>query len=157
MKQDEIVDAASQAFWAKVAELCPTAKTGDFPPLNEHMWDNACNDAVRVWMDLNVPKAGVEAKFRHFELHIDDMVITNPTRSSCGRFSVSPEAYGFTIIGTGGGCTAWCLDIEICGVKHYVYLTNGDLGHDGKLVDMGVYTEDGDMIWYCEDIDDLPL
>jgi hypothetical protein len=33
--------------------------------------------------------------------------IENPTMSECGRFSVSPEYYGFEVYGTGGPCTAW--------------------------------------------------
>jgi hypothetical protein len=33
--------------------------------------------------------------------------IENPTMSECGRFSVSPEYYGFEVCGTGGPCTAW--------------------------------------------------
>ena len=37
----------------------------------------------------------------------DGFEIENPTMSECGRFSVSPEYYGFEVYGTGGPCSAW--------------------------------------------------
>ena len=37
----------------------------------------------------------------------EGMSVSNPTLSSCGRFTVDPiTEYGFSIIHTGGGCTA---------------------------------------------------
>jgi hypothetical protein len=43
----------------------------------------------------------------------DGMSITNPTCSSCGRFTVDPiTEYGFEIEGTGGGCTALQKKVE---------------------------------------------
>ena len=66
--------------------------------------------------------------------------IMNPTMSEDGRFSVSPEHYGFKIEGTGGGSTAW--------VKHTdkgVLVLTDESGCSHKLDDslmMGLY--DGD-------------
>jgi hypothetical protein len=42
----------------------------------------------------------------------NDVHITNPTMSEDGRFSVSPEHYGFTIESTGGGCSAWSKHLD---------------------------------------------
>lgn len=39
----------------------------------------------------------------------DGVHIMNPTLSEDGRFSVSPKHYGFSIEGTGGGCSACTL------------------------------------------------
>jgi hypothetical protein len=69
----------------------------------------------------------------------DDTAIQNPTLSPCARFTVSPKDYGFSIDGTGGGCTAWVKRLE----NGVLVLTNGNLGHElgevGKGFDMCFY------------------
>jgi hypothetical protein len=50
------------------------------------------------------------------------------------------------IWGTGGGCTAWRLDLPGGG---YVLVTNGDLSHDivdGDTPDIGVYDAEGEYL-----------
>ena len=70
------------------------------------------------------------------------MSIENPTLSSCGRFLVSPEQYGFAIIETGGGCTAWHKELE---ADAHIVLTAGDdgasheLGEHGEMFTLGLY------------------
>lgn len=76
--------------------------------------------------------------------------IQNPTVSECGRWTETPEKYGFTVEGTGGGCTAWVKECD----NGYVVLTNGNLSHNlgetGSSFVMCFYDgkEDGDTdIW----------
>ena len=71
----------------------------------------------------------------------DGVHIMNPTLSEDGRFSVSPAHYGFTIEGTGGGCTAWVKHLEDGNVL--VLTDEGGCSHnlDESLM-MGLY--DGD-------------
>jgi hypothetical protein len=77
--------------------------------------------------------------------------ITNPTLSECGRFTVSPEEYGFSVEHTGGGCTAWQKKLR----NGWVVITDGDVSHElGKVGDsmmMGFYDgsekEDAECLW----------
>lgn len=63
-----------------------------------------------------------------------------PTEFSSGQ--ISPEEYGFEVISTGGGCTAWSKDFELeDGRKVYMLLTQ-DLSHELDVtapVECGVY------------------
>lgn len=55
-KLNEVVADALEAFWAKIAESYPAAKTGDLPPEVVFELDQAAEKAVEVWVDWNVPK-----------------------------------------------------------------------------------------------------
>ena len=88
--------------------------------------------------------------FKDMSFLNDGMAITNPTCSSCGRFTVDPVTeYGFSIAHTGGGCTA--LEKKVNG--GWVVLT--DEGSSHQLGDtlspfiMGFYdgNEDGECMW----------
>ena len=80
--------------------------------------------------------------------------IHNPTMSECGRFAVSPKEYGFSIYHTGGGCTAWRLDLPD---RRYLLLTDSEGGagsthlfKDGDPIMLGLYEDDGEPIAYSE-------
>jgi len=56
------------------------------------------------------------------------------------------RAAGFTIEGTGGGCTAWSLTLAN---GSYILVTDDDLSHNirsGDKVTIGMYDNDGDLI-----------
>lgn len=42
----------------------------------------------------------------------EGMHITNPFADETGREQVDPSYYGFFVIDTGGGCRAWCKDLD---------------------------------------------
>lgn len=76
--------------------------------------------------------------------------ITNPTMSECGRFSVSPAYYGFTVWHTGGSCTAWRLELAD---ERYLLLTDSDGGcgsthqfEDGEPILLGLYEDECEPI-----------
>ena len=60
--------------------------------------------------------------------------ITNPTMSTCGRFPMALEDYGFEVWSTGGGCTAHVQQFTMDGKTILMLLTDDNLHH----VDMGV-------------------
>jgi hypothetical protein len=71
----------------------------------------------------------------------EDMNITNPTMSD-GRFTSSPEYYGFAIVDTGGNCTAWQKSFDD---GSFIMLTNEDgdsheLGPDCTPFMLGFYS-----------------
>lgn len=51
----EIAKQAQDAFWEKVAELYPTATSGDLDPVADARFDQASRDAVTAWVTHNVP------------------------------------------------------------------------------------------------------
>ena len=64
----------------------------------------------------------------------------NPFVSVTGE-PCDPTYYGFAIVGTGGGCTAW----ERSGPDGYVLITDGDLAAPTSMadgIDIGVYETD---------------
>lgn len=70
--------------------------------------------------------------------------IENPLMSECGRFSVSPEYYGFTVWQTGGGCTAHGQTFMLDGKPVVMLLTDGDLNQvdsDTITATVGLYDE----------------
>lgn len=75
--------------------------------------------------------------------------ISNPTLSTCGRFTVDPiTEYGFEIIHTGGGCTALQKKVE----GGWVVISrecSHELGDDLTPFLMGFYddAEDGESMW----------
>lgn len=98
-------------------------------------------EAIPKSLDAFDPK---DMSFTH-----EGTAITNPSLSECGRFTVSPEDYGFSVIHTGGGCTAWQKRV----INGWVVVTDGDCSHElGKVGDsmlMGFYdnAEDGENMW----------
>ena len=46
-------DKAQEAFWAAVAAHFPEIKTGDFPPLDQTVFDLSCEKAIRTWVEIN--------------------------------------------------------------------------------------------------------
>jgi hypothetical protein len=82
----------------------------------------------------------------------DGHAVHNPTMSECGRFSVSPEYYGFAVYHTGGGCTAWRRELPD---GRYMLLTDVEDGlthvfSDGEAILLGLYDEEGENISYSE-------
>lgn len=82
--------------------------------------------------------------------------IVNPAMASRGQ--INPEHYGFELIDTGGGCTAWCREFRLeSGLNVYMLLTQ-DCSHliDIELpVEVGVYREledDSDAIFALWDV-----
>lgn len=79
----------------------------------------------------------------------DGTAISNPTLSTCARFTVDPvKEYGFSIVHTGGGCTALEKKVE----GGYVVLSrevSHELGDDLTPFLMGFYdgAEDGETMW----------
>lgn len=98
--------------------------------------------AVLRFIEAHRPFAG----FEHNGMHI-----TNPTCcDSGGRFTVSPEVYGFEIEQTGGGCTAWVKRFALP-QGGYLMLTDEsgtthELGDPLETFLIGVYDDDGDEV-----------
>jgi len=75
----------------------------------------------------------------------DGTEIVNPTISTCGRFSVPLEDYGFEVWSTGGGCTAHVQEFLFDGKKVLMLLTNDNLSHveiDSPLITGGLFDAD---------------
>lgn len=53
MPLQEVVDAASHAFWKVVADNTPSAKSGDMEPMAVLAFEEAMTDAVKVWRQNN--------------------------------------------------------------------------------------------------------
>jgi len=74
--------------------------------------------------------------------------VTNPTQHPDTGDGVSPAFYGFEIIDTGGGCTAWHKDL---GDGHCALLTSFDGGSHhferGESLIFGLYDTDD----YCSE------
>jgi len=51
----QISAEAQEAFWAKVVELTPDSRFGDFDPMAAFNFERVCNSAVRLWIAWNVP------------------------------------------------------------------------------------------------------
>ena len=49
-----IAELAELAFWQVVAARVPKATTGDLDPLVSHEFRQACEHAIRIWIDSNV-------------------------------------------------------------------------------------------------------
>ena len=52
---EAIAELAMEQFWAFVAESFPEATTGDFPPPEHVAFARAADNAVSIWVHLNVP------------------------------------------------------------------------------------------------------
>ncbi|WP_455233431.1 hypothetical protein [Geopseudomonas aromaticivorans] len=59
-------------------------------------------------------------------------LVANPFLSACGRYAVDPAIYGFTLVSTGGGCSAMVLELADGGS---IWLTDetGALAPDVEL------------------------
>jgi hypothetical protein len=77
--------------------------------------------------------------------------IHNPTMSECGRMAVPPDYYGFELVTTGGGNTAWRLDLPD---QRYLLLTDSEgAPHEfkqGAPILLGMYDVDGEPIAHSE-------
>jgi len=51
-EMNQVVEAAQMAFWAEVAKNFDFT-TGDFPPEAQLAFDEACKQAVKVWVQSN--------------------------------------------------------------------------------------------------------
>lgn len=56
-KLREVAREAAEAFWAKVAERYPEAKTGELDVITTVRLDNVMREAVMRWVKYNVPVA----------------------------------------------------------------------------------------------------
>ena len=73
--------------------------------------------------------------------------ITDPTISSCGRFPMPLEDYGFEVWSTGGGCTAHVQQFLLDGKTILMLLTDDNLYHvdiESKLITGGLFDENMD-------------
>lgn len=52
---EAIAEEAQLAFWARLVELLPECKTGDFSPEDTFAFNRACEEAVRAWYGWNKP------------------------------------------------------------------------------------------------------
>jgi hypothetical protein len=106
-------------------------------------------EAIPKSLDSFDPK---DMSFTH-----DGTAITNPTLSECGRFTVSPEEYGFSVIHTGGGCTAWQKQLR----NGWVVLTDGDCSHElgevGSSLMMGFYDGSEDELYWGNNVANVEL
>lgn len=71
-----------------------------------------------------------------------------PAASVCGRFPVSPAEYGFQVVDTGGGCTAWRREFMLEGEPVHMLITAGADGCNHELtpygtLTLGVYADSG--------------
>lgn len=69
----------------------------------------------------------VELGHAPFGFEFEDTFITNPIISFCGRFSESPERYGFKVLDTGWDCIAHAQEFLLDG-KRVLMLIN-DINH----------------------------
>ena len=98
-----------------------------------------------------IPKSLDSFDLKDMSFTHEGTAITNPTVSECGRFTVSPEEYGFSVEHTGGGCTAWQKKVR----NGWVVLTDGDCSHElgeaGSSMLMGFYDgseeDDTECLW----------
>lgn len=83
------------------------------------------------------------------------VAIHDPMSSECGRFRYAvnqdesiPRGYGFDIIETGGGCTAWARDFTLYGRAVQMLVTDtGGLNHAIEVGEdslIGVYAQDSE-------------
>lgn len=53
---EKIAEEAQLAFWSKVVDLIPNATSGDFGPGETFAFNQACEEAVRIWVMWNFPR-----------------------------------------------------------------------------------------------------
>lgn len=90
-----------------------------------------------------------ETPYGTYTFEHEGFAIHYPVCDSSGRFPMSPEEYGFTVWGTGGGNTAWHREFTLKGEPVYMLITDDDLGHDVKYGDqivVGVYNDESEAI-----------
>jgi hypothetical protein len=76
----------------------------------------------------------------------DHTFLTNPITSFCGRFSESPEKYGFEIWHTGSGCTGHGQLFLLDGKEVLMLITDGNLNHvSNETIEATVGIFDPDM------------
>jgi hypothetical protein len=52
---DDLMEVASDAFWAAIVEELPMIEHGDFDPGQCMRWDESCREAVEGWLMNNLP------------------------------------------------------------------------------------------------------
>lgn len=53
---EETLQSALEAFWAKVEELHPERETGNLPPVQVYDLENYARNAVDTWLEMNKPR-----------------------------------------------------------------------------------------------------
>jgi len=53
---EKVAEEAQLVFWSKVVDMIPEPTTGDFGPAETFAFDQACKDAVRIWVYYNFPR-----------------------------------------------------------------------------------------------------
>lgn len=79
-KAGEVAKAASEAFWAVVADRYPEIKRGDVDPMQAHEWDAFVGRHIRGWVAMNQEDDYDESKYiTAFEiLHVLRTTVTLP-------------------------------------------------------------------------------
>lgn len=54
-RMQNAIQAAQDAFWAKIADSYPECESGDFPPCAQQRFDAACEEAAKLWVRSNLP------------------------------------------------------------------------------------------------------
>lgn len=55
------INDADYAFWKAVNDAFPMATGGDFPPDADSRFNDAAREAIRTWVEINVPAQPVRA------------------------------------------------------------------------------------------------
>jgi len=61
-----------------------------------------------------------------YGFEFDHTFLVNPITSFCGRFGVSPEEYGFTVLDTGWDCIAHSQEFLLNGKKVLMLVTDNN-------------------------------
>jgi hypothetical protein len=88
----------------------------------------------------------INEKGKPFFIH-QGIEIVDPTISTCGRFPIPLEEYGFEVWSTGSGCTAHIQQFTMDGKTILMLLTNDNLCHvdiESKLITGGLFDKDMD-------------
>ncbi len=85
-----------------------------------------------------------------FAFFADGVEIEWPLATTCSRFPVQPDFYGFEVASTGGGCSAWARDFTFQGRRLAMLITDvggceHEVSDDDATILLGVY-EDGEVL-----------
>lgn len=56
LEHESLMEQAQAAFWAVVADAHPEITTGDFGPLETARFNEACETAIKRWVEGNSPR-----------------------------------------------------------------------------------------------------
>lgn len=65
--EDKVKDAGAKAddsFWKSIVKSFPEVDSGDFPPEDNHAWNEAVKRALLVWLMFNYPTEEGQEKAR---------------------------------------------------------------------------------------------